>query len=137
MAVTAGRTGGERQERIADLARRGARRFIRVARTGLDRLEAVVERDSRGDAPAAPQPPAGEEDAYRRWWSLLADVEARGGRMTADGFRALARRHGYDPRGVGGFFSGANATMRREDDVVELTAVGRRDVLYWAPTFRP
>jgi hypothetical protein len=130
------RARGEMLDRVAREARRWARRLIRAARAGLDRLEAILEPDGQGGGLVAPQPPPGEEESLRRWWSLLADVEARGGRLSAEEFRELARSHGYQPRGVGGFFSGANATMRREGDIVEITARGRRDVLYWAPTFR-
>ncbi len=35
-----------------------------------------------------------------------------------------------------GFFSGPNSTMSRDGDTVELTPRGRREVQYWAPTFR-
>ncbi|HSI30265.1 MAG TPA: hypothetical protein VK951_02940 [Miltoncostaeaceae bacterium] len=114
-----------------------ARRAITSARTMLDRAEEPLDRGRGGpELPGGPLPPAGEEASYRRWWSLLADVEARGGRMSADEFRELAQRHDYDPRGVGGFFSGPNSTMSREGDTVELTPRGRREVQYWAPTFR-
>ena len=114
-----------------------ARRAITSARTMLDRAEERLDRGRGGpELPGGPLPPAGEEASYRRWWSLLADVEARGGRMSADEFRELAQRHDYDPRGVGGFFSGPNSTMSREGDTVELTPRGRREVQYWPPTFR-
>ncbi len=114
-----------------------ARRAISGARTVLDRAEARLDR-GRGDPklPGGPLPPAGEEDSYRRWWSLLADVEGRGGTMSADEFRDLAQRHGYDPRGVGGFFSGPTSTMSRDGDTVAITPRGRREVQYWAATFR-
>ena len=115
----------------------GARRLIHDARALLDRIEARLDRDgTAGDLPAGPLPPASEEESYRRRWSLLADVEARGGRLSAEEFRQLARAHDYDPRGIGGFFSGANATMSRDGDVVELTPQGRREIQYWGPAFR-
>ena len=56
--------------------------------------------------------------------------------MSADEFRELAQRHDYDPRGVGGFFSGPNSTRSRVGVTVVLTPRGRREVQYWAPTFR-
>ena len=56
--------------------------------------------------------------------------------MSAEEFRELARRHGYDPRGIGGFFSGANFTMSRAGGAVELTPQGRRVIQYRAPAFR-
>jgi hypothetical protein len=114
-----------------------ARRAISGARVLLDRAEARLDGSTgHAELPPGPVPPAGEEEATRRWWSLLADVEARGGRMSADEFRELATLHDYDPRGVGGFFSGPNSTMARDGDTVELTPRGRREVQYWAPTFR-
>jgi hypothetical protein len=122
--------------RAAPIADRAARGAIRHTRTLLDRVERRLDRRlPAADLPAGPTPPAGEEESHRRWWSLLSDVDARGGRMSAEEFRSLAEQHGYEARGIGGFFSG-NSTMRRDGDVVELTPRGRREVQYWAPTFR-
>jgi len=112
-----------------------ALKLIREARAALDRLEAHLDRDTAEQDPDVPRPPAGQEETWRRWWSLLSTVAANGGTMDANDFRALAVEHGYDPRGIGGFFGGQNSTMRRTDDTVELTARGRREVDYWAPTF--
>ena len=123
-------------DRAKPVLDRTARRAIHGARAALDRAEARLDRDSRGALPSGPVPPSGEEETYRRWWSLLADVEARGGSMSADAFRELAQAHGYDPRGVGGFFSGPNSTMSRDGDTVEITPRGRREVQYWGATFR-
>lgn len=123
-------------ERAGPIVDRTVRGAIRRTRTLLDRLEQRLDRGHpAADLPAGPTPPAGEEESHRRWWSLLSDVEAHGGRMGADEFRALAKRHGYEARSIGGFFSG-NSTMSRDGDVVELTPRGRREVQYWAPTFR-
>jgi hypothetical protein len=127
----------ELMDRAAPALDRSARRAIRGARTLLDRAEERLDAARKGPALApGPLPPTGEEEAYLRRWSLLVDVEARGGRMSADEFRDLAQRHDYDPRGIGGFFSGANSTMSRDGDVVELTPLGRREIQYWAPAFR-
>ncbi len=124
-------------DRAAPVIDRAARRGIARARALLDRAEARLDRGGPAhDLPGGPLPPAGEEESYRRRWSLLADVEARGGRMSMDEFRDLAQSHDYDPRGVGGFFSGPNSTMSRDGDAVELTPRGRREVQYWAPAFR-
>ena len=121
-ANTARRAEGPRGSPTLESA---ARRAIAEARALLDRAEERLDRRRRRrELPGGPLPPAGEEASYRRWWSLLADVEARGGRMSADEFRELAQRHDYDPRGVGGFFSGPNSTMSREGDTVELTPRG-------------
>jgi hypothetical protein len=127
----------ELKERATPALDRAARRSIVKARELLDRAESRLDRGGpAADLPAGPLPPAGEEESYRRRWALLAEVEARGGRMSADEFRDLAQQHEYDPRGVGGFFSGPNSTMSRDGDTVELTPRGRREVQYWAPTFR-
>ena len=56
--------------------------------------------------------------------------------MSAAEFRQLAIEHGYDPRGIGGFFGGGNATMGRTGETVALTPHGRREIDYWAPTFQ-
>lgn len=125
------------KDRAAPVLDRAARRGIVKARALIDRAEARLDRGGpAGELPGGPLPPAGEEESYRRRWSLLAEVEARGGRMSADEFRDLAQAHDYDPRGVGGFFSGPNSTMSRDGDTVELTPRGRREVQYWAPAFR-
>jgi hypothetical protein len=115
---------------------RVTRRLIDQARSALDRLEEHLGGGEDGLDPSVPQPPIGQEEIWRRWWSLLSAVAARGGTMDATEFRRLGVEHGYDPRGLGGFFGGQNATMRREGETVELTASGRHWNEHWGPTFQ-
>ena len=46
----------------------------------------------------------------------------------------LARKHDYDPRGRGGFYTG-DGGLRREDPYRVLTDAGKRYVRQWEPEF--
>lgn len=63
-----------------------------------------------------------------RWRRMLTLVEERGGRVSRSEWSALGKQVGYDPRGLGGFYVGANASMRRNKATDErvMTAAGRR-----------
>lgn len=113
-----------------------ARRYLTDAKAALLRLEAHLEAAAdpeKAVAEAIPVPP--DEKVWRRWWTLLASVEARGGNLTTDEWRQLGIEHGYDPRGLGGFFRGDLATMRSEGDMRNLTEEGRRQVSRWRRYF--
>lgn len=65
-------------------------------------------------------------DEWERSWKFLSDIEGRGGTVSADEFRAIGIEHGYDPRGLGGYFNGPNSAMRREpNNSRTLTDAGR------------
>jgi hypothetical protein len=63
-----------------------------------------------------------------RYLRVLVDVYERGGRHGVDPqeWSAIGGRHGYDRRGLGGFFTGGKAALRRVDGRVLLTAHGER-----------
>lgn len=64
---------------------------------------------------------------------LKAFVDAPANALTVDQTRDAAKAAGYDPRGVGGFYIGANASLRSVDQSRILTATGRG----WYEEFAP
>jgi hypothetical protein len=61
-----------------------------------------------------------------RWTRALTMVKDAGGTVTGKEWRAILIACGYDTRGGGGFYVGANASMRREaDDSRVLTDAGK------------
>ena len=69
----------------------------------------------------------GEQDDDKRWLRLLTKVEAAGGTVSADTWPGLGAVVGYDPRGLGGFYRGAGASMRMNpNDSRSLTEVGKK-----------
>lgn len=83
---------------------------------GLNELEA----GERGSPSARPRP--------ERYLRVLVDVYERGGRhgVGSDEWASIGNRHGYDRRGLGGFFTGGRAPLRRGEQRVLLTAYGER-----------
>jgi len=73
-----------------------------------------------------------QEDAQfaadQRWLRVLTMVEDRGGRVSAAEWAKIGAKCGYDPRGLGGFHTGAEASVKRlkSTDERQLTAAGRR-----------
>lgn len=63
-----------------------------------------------------------------RYLRVLLAVYERGGQhgVDADGLAAIGREHGYDRRGLGGFFTGGRAPLRRLGERVLLTVEGER-----------
>jgi hypothetical protein len=99
----------------------GLRAEIARLRDGLERVdETLVSLERERAAPGARKRPD-------RYYEVLLDVYERG-RHGADGdtFGQLGRRRGYDARGLGGFFVGSRAPLRREDGRVVLTGEGHR-----------
>jgi hypothetical protein len=62
---------------------------------------------------------------------FLNAMEAAGGDVTSEEFGALGRRFGYDPRGLGGFATGSNPSIRSEGDRRILTARGKALAAQW------
>jgi len=89
-------------------------------REGLDQLESLLKTLDTGGA-------AGPRQRPERYYQLLVDVYERGRHgPDADSFAALGRNRGYDARGLGGFFVGARAPLRRIEGQVTLTVEGHR-----------
>lgn len=90
-------------------------------RAGLARLDDGLTALERRHRPAG-----STRGRPERYLKVLVDVYERGGRHGVDAaaFAGLGARHGYDPRGLGGFFTGTRASLRRSEGRVTLTALG-------------
>lgn len=75
-----------------------------------------------------------QADQARRWRMLNA-VALRGGQVGASEWGRLGLANGYDPRGLGGFFRGADPAMEHRGHRRVLTATGRRYVERWREDF--
>lgn len=75
-----------------------------------------------------------QADQARRWRMLNA-VALRGGQVGASEWGRLGQANGYDPRGLGGFFRGADPAMEHRGHRRVLTATGRRYVERWRADF--
>ncbi|HEY2715407.1 MAG TPA: hypothetical protein VGI73_04225 [Solirubrobacterales bacterium] len=100
----------------------GIRGELEKLRAGIAAIEgrlAAVEQEE-AQAPAKERP--------RRYYEVLVAVYERGGRkgLDADAFGAVGKEHGYDRRGLGGFFTGSRAPLRRQDGRVTLSVQGER-----------
>jgi hypothetical protein len=83
---------------------------------------------------AAPGVPRWKADTEKQW-SLLKAVRERGGDLGSDEWGALGASHGYDPRGLGGFFRGAEQLMASQGERRVLTEHGRRFIERWERDF--
>jgi hypothetical protein len=64
--------------------------------------------------------------ADERWRRMLTMVEKAGGPVTRDQWRAMGLKCGYDVRGLGGFYRGTYASMKRNaDGTRSLTKAGK------------
>lgn len=76
------------------------------------------------------------DDGNVKYWNhrmgVLADVMLKGSIVTVEEWADIGREHGYDARGLGGYFAGAKASMvsighnRRA-----ITDAGMKDVKNW------
>jgi hypothetical protein len=68
---------------------------------------------------------AEDANGTTRWLRMLTRIEDAGGKVSGQQWREIGRDCGYDTRGLGGFYVGAHASMRREaDNSRVLTAAG-------------
>lgn len=86
---------------------------------------------ARIDAGLAQLERAGHETSGRprpgRYYQLLLAVYEHGRHGIANGpFGDLGATHGYDRRGLGGFFAGRRAPLRLNGDRVHITPEGER-----------
>jgi hypothetical protein len=85
-----------------------------------------------------PRPPADPKwltDTAKQW-GLLSDFSANhSGDLAAGGWSRLGRQHGYDPRGLGGFFVGKQPLMSSDGDRRVLTDRGHRFIERWRGDF--
>lgn len=92
-------------------------------RAGLDRIEADLRRlEASGRTGSGPERPRPD-----RYYEVLVGVYEHGRHgIDRESLAALAARHGYDRRGLNGYFTGSRAALMRRGDRVVLTAEGQR-----------
>ncbi len=67
-----------------------------------------------------------------RYYEVLVEVYERGPHgVSGEQLDELAKSHGYDRRGLNGYFAGVRAPLRRHSGRVHLTLEGRRLVNEW------
>lgn len=87
------------------------------------------------DAPAPPSDPQWLKDTAKQWGLLNALAIQHNGDASPDEWSRLGRQHGYDPRGLGGFFVGKQPLMGRQGERRVLTEYGRRFIERWRDDF--
>jgi hypothetical protein len=99
-------------------------------RAELERIRTCVGRIERGlnELESSAEDLRAGRQRSERYLRLLVDVYDRGGRHGVDprAWAEIGHRHGYDRRGLGGFFTGARAPLARSGERVRLTMYGER-----------
>lgn len=87
------------------------------------------------DAPRPPVEPQWMRDTAKQWGLLNALAAEHNGDVGSEEWSRLGRQHGYDPRGLGGFFVGSQPTMGAQGARRVLTDHGRRFIERWRGDF--
>ena len=91
-------------------------------RAAMQRIEAALTLLENGPEPERPARARTRPDRY---YLVLLGVYERGRQgVDSEQFGRLGAEHGYDRRGLGGYFVGARASLRRDGDRIHLTAEG-------------
>lgn len=74
---------------------------------------------------------------FRRAGAVLNEVDQAGGVVDRETWRQIGLRLGYDPRGLAGFYTGNDPSMRRDPKSDErlLTERGRLEAANWRRLF--
>lgn len=74
---------------------------------------------------------------FRRAGAVLNQVDAEGGVVDSFRWREIGVDLGYDPRGLAGFYTGNDPSMRRDakSDLRYLTERGRLEAANWRRLF--
>lgn len=123
-------------ERMARTISDSQLKELKQTHRALGGLIDAVEKGKPQDGPAAT--PLMQEPqwvgAYRKSWKFLKAVAEAGGRLLPEQLSIIARKNGYDPRGLGGYYTG-NGSLRREGRYRVLTEAGERYIRQWEPEF--
>jgi hypothetical protein len=103
------------------------------------RLEQLLRRAEESIAALRAHLEEGETEPPSAAWfgrmgSVLSEIEDRGGEVSVEDLREIGIRHGYDPRGMGGFLSGISPSLERDHPdrrVRRLTELGRKRAAHW------
>lgn len=87
------------------------------------------------DAPKPPMEPQWIRDTAKQWELLNGLAAEHNGDVGSDEWSRLGRQHGYDPRGLGGFFVGSQPVMARQGERRVLTEHGKRFIERWRADF--
>ncbi|MEJ7656619.1 MAG: hypothetical protein WKF33_06295 [Thermoleophilaceae bacterium] len=87
------------------------------------------------DGPKPPVKPQWLRDTAKQWGLLNALATDHGGDVGSEEWARLGRQHGYDPRGLGGFFVGSQPLMASQGARRVLTEHGRRFIERWRGDF--
>lgn len=87
------------------------------------------------DPPQAPVEPEWLKTTAKQWGLLNALASEHAGDVSADEWSRLGRQHGYDPRGLGGFFVGSKPLMAKQGVRRVLTSHGKRFIERWREDF--
>lgn len=82
-----------------------------------------------------PVDPQWYRDTAKQWALLNAVFTEHNGDVGSEQWSRLGRHHGYDPRGLGGFFVGSKPLMASQGVRRVLTEHGRRFVERWRDDF--
>lgn len=99
--------------------------LLRRAEDSIAALRAHLEEDDTESPSAA---------WFGRMGAVLSEIEDRGGEVSVEDLREIGLRHGYDPRGMGGFLSGLSPSLERDHPdrrVRRLTELGRKRAAHW------
>ena len=108
----------------------------RLRRVHSDLSELLVEL-GLSEPGKAPMDPQWMRNTARQWGLLNAASEMNDGDLAAEQWSRLGRQHGYDPRGLGGFFQGSQPLMASRDERRVLTIHGRRFIDRWREDVAP
>jgi hypothetical protein len=115
-------------ETVIDTASLGRLRHLR------DELTALIEgAEAAGEAP----PQTTWHLWFRRAGAVLNEVDRAGGAVDKERWREIGLGLGYDPRGLAGFYTGNDPSMRRDPDSDErrLTERGLLEAANWRRLF--
>jgi len=107
----------------------------KLKRTHADFAAALREAGILDGMPTPPVDPQWIRTTAKQWGLLNALATDHGGDVGSDEWARLGRAHGYDPRGLGGFFVGAQPLMASQGSRRVLTEHGRRFIERWRGDF--
>jgi hypothetical protein len=118
------------KERHRDVDSATLRRLRKIG----DELTAVIDSVERANGG---HPETHWHAWFRRAGAVLNDVDQAGGVVNKEAWREIGLRLGYDPRGLAGFYTGSDPSMRRDPDTDErlLTERGRLEAENWRRLF--